>query len=333
MTASSSPDDLHRLIQEVISRLGYKTNAAAIARGVRRLNYGLPAEDEFSVICAWLGKCRLVHKLDQQQAPLTSRSEYQVPDLLAAFDGSGTFLIEVKACNDQTLSMKSDYYRRLRAYGELLDRPLLVVWKFYNLWTLVDVACLKLAKTNFNISHAEAMQQNLLGVLAGDVAYTLMPDAGVHFDLEKEELVAREATGDGWNEKWQMRIADAFLTDGSNQRRRDFHPETQQLLTTWPLKERAVHSETGILKSFVAGDGQVQFAHGALVRLLAWEGRDQQKPHWRGLLQAPQVTRSIASFSAALQRRLDEGVVRHIFHQHPTDRSVFLQSQCSAAAK
>jgi hypothetical protein len=31
---------------------------------------GLPVEDEFSVACAWLGKCQLLHKLDQHQVPI-----------------------------------------------------------------------------------------------------------------------------------------------------------------------------------------------------------------------------------------------------------------------
>jgi hypothetical protein len=50
--------------------------------------------DEFGVICPWLGQCRLVHKLDQQQAPASSRDTYQVPDLLAGFNAAGPFLIE-----------------------------------------------------------------------------------------------------------------------------------------------------------------------------------------------------------------------------------------------
>jgi hypothetical protein len=29
---------------------------------------GVPAEDEFGLICAWLGQRRLLHKLDQQHA-------------------------------------------------------------------------------------------------------------------------------------------------------------------------------------------------------------------------------------------------------------------------
>lgn len=89
--AGNPPDDLARLIQDVLSELGYAANARELAKRVHRLDLGLPAEDEFSVICSWLGKCRLLHKLDQKQVPPGSRDTFQVPDLLALFDIGGPF--------------------------------------------------------------------------------------------------------------------------------------------------------------------------------------------------------------------------------------------------
>ena len=90
-------DDGDRLIQEVLTELGWDAAPKEIAEKVRRLDLGLPAEDEFTAICSWLGKASLVHKLDQQQAPLESRDAYQVPDLLAHFDNAGPLLVEVKS--------------------------------------------------------------------------------------------------------------------------------------------------------------------------------------------------------------------------------------------
>ncbi len=268
-TCPSPPDDLARLVQEVLTRLGFDASADDIARGVRKLNYGLPAEDEFSVICAWLGNCRIIHKIDQQQTPPISRNYYQIPDLVADFYGVGAVLIEVKRCNDKTLSFKPEYYRKLINYEKFLGKPLLVAWKFHNIWTLFDIRRLKLARINYNISHADAMQHNLLGILAGDVAYVLMPDVGVHFELNKEHMLSREENTDGWNEQWKMRIERAYITDGKNNHRIDLHPETQQLIATWPLEDREKHTENKILKSFVVGESHAQFAHTALVHLLA----------------------------------------------------------------
>ena len=62
-------NDDERLIQEVLAELGRDADPKAIAEQVKRLDLGLPAEDEFIAVCSWLGKARLVHKLDQHQAP------------------------------------------------------------------------------------------------------------------------------------------------------------------------------------------------------------------------------------------------------------------------
>eukprot|EP00657_Telonema_sp_P-1_P010305 TRINITY_DN4667_c0_g1_i1.p1 TRINITY_DN4667_c0_g1~~TRINITY_DN4667_c0_g1_i1.p1 ORF type:complete len:108 (+),score=39.45 TRINITY_DN4667_c0_g1_i1:224-547(+) len=78
----SGTDDSDRLIQEVLSELGWDEDPKTIANKVRQLDQGLPAEDEFTAICNWLGRARLVHKLDQHQAPVASRNFYQVPDCL-----------------------------------------------------------------------------------------------------------------------------------------------------------------------------------------------------------------------------------------------------------
>lgn len=78
-----APDDLDRLIQEALVQLGCDADPTRLAHKVKLLNLGLPAEDEFSVICAWLGQCRLIHKLDQLQAPAASNKTLQVPDLMA----------------------------------------------------------------------------------------------------------------------------------------------------------------------------------------------------------------------------------------------------------
>src|SRR5688572_29807427 len=59
---AAAPPDLPRLIQDVLAELGYDADAVAVAERVRRLDIGLPVEDEFSVVCAWLGKCQLLHK-------------------------------------------------------------------------------------------------------------------------------------------------------------------------------------------------------------------------------------------------------------------------------
>lgn len=315
-------DDMARLIQDVLTDLGSAADSAEVARRVRGLDRGLPAEDEFSVICAWLAQCQLIHKLDQQQTPVSSRDAYQVPDLLATFKAAGPFLIEVKVKQDRTLSFRPDYLGRLTAYAELLGPPLLIAWKFHSMWSLFDARHLRVAHTNFNISQSEAMKQNLLGVLAGDVAYSLGPAAGIHFDCTKEELISVE--DESLTEQWQGRISDVFFTDGMGRRRDDLHGETQQLFASWDLQRHEEISADSIRLSFIPGENQMQFAHSALVQLLAWERPSGAPQNWRHLLRAPTITRSIGDFGQALSRALHEGVVHHILHQQPVDWPDFL---------
>jgi len=52
------PLDAHRLIQTVLAEVGWESDPLTIADKVKRLDIGLPCEDQFSVVCAWLGKFR-----------------------------------------------------------------------------------------------------------------------------------------------------------------------------------------------------------------------------------------------------------------------------------
>lgn len=321
------PPDIDRLVHDVLSDFGAEGDAAAIVRRVRRLDYGLPAEDEFSVLCAWLGQCELIHKLDQKQTPIASKERFQVPDLLATFPSSGPVLIEVKVCNDEKLSFKAAYHTRLIRYAKELKLPLLIAWKYHSLWTLFEIRHALLAKTNFNIRVGEAMRQNLLGVLAGDVAYKLKPGAGIHLRMNKEEMVATEPSDNGFTETWQMRIGNVAFSRGGGERCK-LDGETAQLLATWDLESTEDHHPDHINQSFVVPEEtNMQFAHRALVHLLEWEAGRNSRASWRSLLGAPEITRTIKKFSAALERGLEEGVVSHVFHLQPPDQPDFLHER------
>lgn len=323
----ASPPDLPRLIQDALAELGYDVDAAAVAERVRRLDIGLPVEDEFSVICAWLGKCQLLHKLDQYQVPVASKQKFQVPDLLAKFStqtSKSPVLIEVKSKSDKLLSFQPDYLKRLQNYADLVGMPLLVAWKFHSVWMLFEVRHMKKAAKNFNITLNTAMQENLLGVLAGDVAYKIGAGAGVHLRFRKDKLLGTEKTDDGYAEQWAMTIDDVSFTDREGARRTDLDGEVQSLFTAWDLEETAEHTDSHIHLHLVAGDEGMQFAHTALVRLLSWESPHDDRPHWRGLLRKEQVTANVASFSSALDAAFRQKVVSHVFYFQPHAMPDFL---------
>lgn len=324
---TAAPPDLPRLIQDVLAELGYDADAAAVAERVRRLDIGLPIEDEFSVVCAWLGKCQLLHKLDQHQVPIASKQEFQVPDLLAKFStqtSKSPVLIEVKSKKDKLLSFKPEYMGRLQNYADLVDMPLLVAWKFHSLWVLFEARHMKKANKNFNITLATAMRENLLGILAGDVAYKIGAGAGIHLRFRKDRLLGSEKTSEGQTEQWVMTIDDVSFTDREGARRTDLGSAVQSLFTAWDLEEEEEHTDSHIHLHFVAGTEGVQFAHSALVYLLNWESPHDGRPHWRGLLRREQVTANVASFSAALDDAFRQKVVSHVFYLQPHATPDFL---------
>ena len=109
-------DSSTRLIHEAIQQLGWYADPILLAERVKRLDLGLPEEDEFIFILSWLEKCSLVHKLDQGQFPPESKKDLQVPDLLASFEtksGPKGVLIEVKVSNKKKLVWKPDYLKKL----------------------------------------------------------------------------------------------------------------------------------------------------------------------------------------------------------------------------
>lgn len=324
---TAAPPDLPRLIQDVLAELGYDADAAAVAERVRRLDIGLPIEDEFSVVCAWLGKCQLLHKLDQHQVPIASKQEFQVPDLLAKFStqtSKSPVLIEVKSKKDKLLSFKPEYMGRLQNYAGLVGMPLLVAWKFHSLWMLFEARHMKKANKNFNITLATAMRENLLGILAGDVAYKIGAGAGIHLRFRKDRLLGSEKTSEGQTEQWVMTIDDVSFTDREGARRTDLGSAVQSLFTAWDLEEEEEHTDSHIHLHFVAGTEGVQFAHSALVYLLNWESPHDGRPHWRGLLRREQVTANVASFSAALDEAFRQKVVSHVFYLQPHATPDFL---------
>ena len=317
-------DDGDRLIQEVLTELGWDAEPRKIAESVRRLDVGLPSEDQFIAICSWLGKAILLHKLDQQQAPPKSRDIYRVPDVLAQFEDTGPILIEVKSKSKQTLSFTPVYLERLYAYAELVNMPLLIAWKYHGIWVLFEARHLAKARKNFNIKFSDAIRENLLGVLAGVVIYKIAPGAGIRFRCKKEELLTVEKAGGTATEHRRMRIDEVGFTISGGKPAGDLDPEVSTLFTTWDLEERQSHSDTHVELQFVAGDDGMMFGHMALTHLLNWTLPEGDTVNWRHAIRQDTVVSNVTNFGQALERALEQKVVRTILHQQPNSWPKFL---------
>ncbi|OOF05738.1 hypothetical protein [Salinivibrio sp. MA607] len=321
------PSDLERLIHESLEQLGWSADATSIADRVHRLNIGLPLEDEFSIICGWLGQCDLVHKLDQQQYPTTSKYTFQVPDLLANFNvrgaGSISVLIEVKSCEKNVLSLKPDYVSKLKAYGQLLGLPVLIAWRKYGIWSLVDLGVFSKVNKNFNLNFNDAMQNSLMSKLLGDFSYTPQVNSGVHISFKKEKLIETIETDEELQESWHMVIDDVYFTNGEREQLRDLSPIAQQLFHSWDLTTTQSHSDSHVVMHNTIEEESGMFAHMALTRLLSFHGREDEI-HWRRHLQHDAAISSVLDFRSGIEQNLKAGIIKYIFDIEPVNVPDFL---------
>ncbi|BEL90437.1 hypothetical protein SM14BL03_23450 [Serratia marcescens] len=321
------PSDLERLIHESLEQLGWEADAKAIADRVQRLNIGLPLEDEFSIICGWLGQCNLVHKLDQQQYPTSSKDNFQVPDLLANFNirgaGNTTVLIEVKSCEKNVLSFRPDYVSRLIAYGQLLGLPVLIAWRRYGIWSLVDLDVFTKAERNFNLNFNDAMRNSLMGKLLGDFSYVPQVNSGVHLSFRKEKIIETVKEQEEIRENWLTIVDDVYFTNGENEKLRGLSPIAQQLFLSWDLTTEESHSDSHVVLHNIIDQESAMFAHMALTRLLHFHGRED-KVHWRRHLQHDAVISTISDFRLGIEENLKVGIIKYIFDIHPVKVPDFL---------
>jgi len=321
------PSDLERLIHESLEQLGWTADAASIADRVLRLNIGLPLEDEFAIISGWLGQCELIHKLDQQQFPATSRDFYQVPDLLANFNvrGSGntTVLIEVKSCQKNVLSFRPDYISKLRYYGKLLGLPVLIAWKRHGIWSLVHLDIFSKANKNFNLNFNDAMRNSLMGKVLGDFSYTPRVNSGVHVSFKKEKMIETIEADEGIQENWDAVIDDVYFTSGDCEKLRNLSPIAQQVFHSWDLIATESHSDSHVVMHYTIDEESGMFAHMALTRLLSFHGRGDQV-HWRRHLQHGAAISSILNYRRGIEENLKAGIVKYIFDIEPVNVPEFL---------
>ncbi len=320
-------DDLARLIHETLEQLGWNADAKEVAERVRRLNIGLPIEDEFIVLCTWLGQCQLIHKLDQVQMPDISHNQFQVPDLLATFVFDKkviTVLIEVKSSKENVLSLRPDYVDRLKAYAHLLGLPILVAWKWHDIWCLFDIErCVRVNK-NYNINWETAIKENLLGLLSGDFSYSLRLGCGIHFRQRKIKMLSQSQSDEGLVEEWQTVIDDVYFTDGTSKRINELDPDIQMILMIADLEVRDEIDNEYITKHFTVTEELGLFAHMALVRLLQFRSAGDQPLNWRQHLKNSKVLSDISEFRTAVEKAMKQGFVPLILNPRPASKPDFL---------
>lgn len=308
------------LIRQVIELLPFDDSPdpqSVIAR-LEQLQHGLEPENKFSLILSWLGKCRLVHKLGQEQLPLNSTDTYRIPDLLAAFDHDGKIipvLIEVKS-TASPVSLKPHYFR----YAELLHLPMVIAWKHATFWTLFEMHHAGLATTNHKIDFSRAMEENLLGLLAGDISYSLAP--GTEMQIRMEKLTSPDPqTGD-----FEVQIEDAYFVNPAGERVAEI-PGLTSLFMFWENRAEAWDEGENLVQSFVVPEPRhAEFASRTLSQIVhAFAGLKASSVNWGAIIHDKEHQ---AHHSGRLQALVAEGarhgVITDVLHIKPHHSPLFL---------
>ncbi len=317
-------------LYEAMQQLGWNADSDSIAERVKRLDVGLPAEDEFIYIISWLNKCSLVHKLDQNQIPPSSQNIYQVPDLFTSFDtlvGSKNVFIEIKTTNDKKIVWSKSYLDKLKNYSLLTNTPLLLAWKYSGLWLLVDINVFEKAKTAFHLSFETAMKHNLMSYLAGDFAYFMKPNVGLHFVMKKMELISKKTlTKKSFSEQWRGKIVEAYFTDAKGVKNTKLPDGLWPLfISTNPEPQDRIEKDF-IYQSFVITENSgMAFAYKVLSTLTSLSTEENNKIHWRKKLIDHRFPIDFKYLNDAVYKGLEMGYIRYVFELQPVIIPSFLK--------
>ncbi len=311
-------------IREALVHLGMQSHGKVIADQVMRLERGLAVEDELSLLFCWLGRCKLIHKLDQLVAPPASRSTYQVPDLLSVFEYDGKeipVLIEVKTCSSSSLSWRPDYITRLRRYSERIGLPLLVACKWKGSpfkWTLSEIDCFqRRGATNYKLSMEEAVISNLMFVFAGNFA--LVFHKGITWHAKAKRLTPSKAIS-GKKKTFSMTVRfekGDYYTDAKGNRLNT--PDSQ--LWTFFMGQPGSFSEKGdsIEIPFVTPKDTFQSADSVFEQIIS---PHEKNVYWRELLCNYEIPIDASSLRKAAESRPD--IVEKVLATKPKRKPHFL---------
>lgn len=323
------------LIYDACSRLGWGANPKEIVEKVNQLRRGLPKEDEFAALSVWMGRCSIIHKLEQEQFPSLSRERYQVPDFFAVYDFNGKnipALIEVKTTADIRLRPFTNvYYCKLANYASLLGLPLLIAWRIekLSLWCLFELQRMTKKRTAFHIDFQTAMNHNLLGVLFDDIIITLKKGNKLSFRIKKERGSELRDTNSGELQRFTGVIEEIVWLSSRGQKIALDSPLGRFLELVFYLVDNDVaesEDETYVTLTFYATQDENLFAHQLLgVAAFGIAIFHDDKPTWLEAMRKNTFRMDYQSMRSAASKGVKEGVVSRIIRQKPRILPEFLR--------
>jgi Holliday junction resolvase len=319
-----------RIVFSALEQMGWSVeNPSLLVEHIKRLDIGIPAEDEFAVLISWMGKCELVHKLEQEQSPPESQNAYRIPDLLAFFRHKNRLvpvLIEVKKRKAEKLSWKPEYLDGLRQYATTLNLPLLVAWKWepFGFWTLFEAKHFSKARKNYEITQELSMKENLMSLLAGDFAVGLRKGVGFHLIFRKEKELKSGDAKNSDTKTWLARVEEAFFTNGRGERVKELGPGLWSLLLCAHLEEHSEVSEAKASSSFIIEEESIEFTHRMLTALLQFKAGKDKPLRWREIRQNYSVPIKFQILRKAAIAESSVDIVAKVIEVAPNTKPDFL---------
>lgn len=295
-------------------------------RQAQHVEYGLSAEIEFAAILRWLGRCRFVHRLNEEVLKDPAHNTIEVPDLLAVFSDDGdtrAALIEVKTGEELSLVFKRTYLQRLQAYAELFHLPLLIAWRPRRVGfrMLFDPGLAEsLDDHRVQVRFDRAVKNDLMSVLAGD--FYLIPQAGAGLRFEAARVGDKQPTADGYQAVFQ--ITDVYVHDAAGTRVTDM-PNSIAWMIFSAMEHHPDVADDKIVQSFIASGGMTR-AQLVLRTAVGFSLDQDQRIHWKA------VGRSLDSILVRDALLGDAEArfgtfVQYIFHQQPQTMPSFVPTK------
>lgn len=331
LTEQKTPFDDVELAHSVLDALGqcgyHPEHKERFRKALQNVEFGLSAEHECAAILAWLGNCTLVHGLGQRVHTSATRTEVQVPDLVALFEKHGkafTSLVEVKSTNDLHLRWTKDYSRKLQAYAQVVGLPLLLAWRCRTLgeWVLLDPLAEGLVE-GAKISIERAMMYNLMGVVAGD--FRVEPQPGVGLNFRGKFVGGKSPTKEGYQATVQG--AKAFWGTPNGMVIAKPNASVCVLLLTTATEEYCEEIDGGLSWGHLtpARSDQCPFvcAQTLLRAIIGWKTKQNERIAWRHVLVRLNEMKSRAQMEKELSESFGQGV-SYIFDIMPECVPAFL---------
>jgi hypothetical protein len=149
---------------------------------IERFFSGFMIEDVFEWIFSAMPWVNLIHAHDQQQFPMRSKANYQVPDFLILVETSALehrpLLVDVKRMQKDKLKLelKDSQVALCERYAAALEIPLVyaVYWERFGAWTLNTPDTFERKSSSRKLQMTSALELDC-GAILGDISFMVPP--------------------------------------------------------------------------------------------------------------------------------------------------------------